>query len=73
MTAREKIETLVEARINGNSIDKDKFYTNMIKSLRTTDFNKYDNEFYGEPITMWVYKKIDKIEVYVEKAKKGKI
>jgi hypothetical protein len=22
---------------------------------------------------MWVYKKIDKIEVYVEKAKKGKI
>ena len=69
MTATQKIETLVEARINGNSIHKDKFYTNMIKSLRTTNFNNYDREFYREPITMWVYKKIDKIEVYVKKIK----
>jgi len=63
MTAIEKIEALIETRINGNSIKGNKTYENMIASLRTVDFNFYDENFDGYP-TMNVYKKIDKIEVY---------
>ena len=59
----EKIEALIETRINGNSIKGNKTYENMIKSLRTKDFRDYDRNFEGYP-TQWAYKKIDKIEIY---------
>ena len=65
MTPFEKIETLIETRINGNSIKGCKTYENMIKSLRTKDFTLYDSNFDGYP-TMYIYKKIDKIEKYVQ-------
>jgi hypothetical protein len=64
MTAEQKIEALIETRINGNSIKGNTTYENMIKSLRTSDFTYYDENFEGRP-TMYVYRKIDKIEVYV--------
>ncbi len=65
MTASEKIQTLVETRINGNSIKGNSTYENMIKSLRTRDFNEYEalNEI---NVTLWIYKKIDKIEALKE-------
>ena len=65
MTPQEKIEALIETRINGNSIKGNKTYENMIKSLRNWDFRTYDDLFEGYP-TAWIYKKIDKIERYVE-------
>ena len=65
MTLFEKIETLIENRINGNSIKGNSTYENMVKSLRTSDFNSYDNSHFDNYPTMYVYKKIDKIEVYV--------
>jgi hypothetical protein len=65
MTPFEKIEALIETRINGNSIKGNKTYENMIKSLRTNDFRSYENEnFNGVLSTLWTYKKIDKIEIY---------
>jgi hypothetical protein len=64
MKAQQKIEALIETRINGNSIKGNTTYENMLKSLRTSDFTDYDMNFEGHP-TMYVYRKIDKIEVYV--------
>jgi hypothetical protein len=65
MTPFEKIEALIETRINGNSIKGNKTYENMIKSLRTNDFRAYEYEkFDGIVNTEWTYKKIDKIEIY---------
>ena len=63
MTAFDKIEALIETRINGNSIKGNKTYENMIKSLKSSDFMAYDSNFGGNP-TMYIYKKIDKIEFY---------
>jgi hypothetical protein len=63
MKASEKIEELVNTRINGNSIKGNKTYENMIKSLRTQDFNDYAWNIGPEakPV-MYIYKKIDKVE-----------
>jgi len=65
MTPFEKIEALIETRINGNSIKGNKTYENMIKSLRTKDFRAYESNFEGLD-TLWIYKKVDKIEKYRE-------
>jgi len=65
MKAFEKIETLIETRINGNSIKGNSTYENMIKSLKSTDFMAYDNMFYSDNPTMNIYKKVDKIEKYI--------
>ena len=68
MTPFEKIEALIETRINGNSIKGNKTYENMIKSLRTKDFRAYESNFSElEGLdTLWIYKKVDKIEKYRE-------
>jgi len=66
MTAFDKIQVLIETRINGNSIKGNKTYENMIKSLRTKDFSDYDLNFFGTHLTMYIYKKINKIECYVD-------
>jgi len=45
MTKDNLVETLVNTRVNGNSIKGNKTYTNMLKRITKDDINEYYNAF----------------------------
>jgi hypothetical protein len=67
MTKYEKINTLIETRINGNSITKIDTYANMVKSLTSKDILNYCVENYPDfSFVHRIYKKADKISALAD-------
>jgi hypothetical protein len=67
MTKYEKINTLIETRINGNNITKNNTYVNMVNSLRSKDILNFCMENYPEFSFVYrIYKKADKISALAD-------